>query len=133
MVEDRKEETPTALELNLPAKRSREIEDTEWFESGTAEKTVTKQVKTADSFFCRLCGKMMERETLTKHLASHSRDLYQTRPEDTAKVTLSRTPSLPPIKPTGTCINCGLDSSVIDKIKRALRLLSEGYNSDIVV
>ena len=125
-------EKPAAPEVTLPVKRRSEMEDMEWYES-SPPKAVPKPVRTPENYFCRLCGETMPRETLSQHLAEHSAELYQTLPQDSAKVTFTRTHSGLSAKPVGTCLHCGLDSSVIDKIRRALKSLSEGYSTDIIV
>jgi len=126
-------EPVASTEEQVPSKPSGDMEATEWFESGAAQNAMGLHVKTVESYFCRLCGEVIEKDAIGKHLTGHSAELYQTMPEDNAKLTLTRSYAYHSIKPNGTCQHCNVDISVLDKIKRALRSLSEGYSFDIVV
>lgn len=126
-------EPVASTEEQVPNKPSGDMEATEWFESGAAQNAMGLHAKTVESYFCRLCGEVIEKDAIGKHLTGHSAELYQTMPEDNAKLTLTRSYAYHSIKPNGTCQHCNVDISVLDKIKRALRSLSEGYSFDIVV
>lgn len=126
-------ELTSAPDLPLPSKPSGDMEATEWFESGAAQIAAGIHAKAMESYFCRLCGEVVSKDALGKHLTGHNAELYQTMPEDNAKLTLTRSYAYHSIKPNGSCQHCGQDISVLDKIKRALRSLSEGYSFDILV
>ena len=97
------------------------------------EPLATTLPKTTSSYFCRLCGDIVSRETMNSHISEHAPDLYKTAPDDDVKLTLSRASAYHSSKPSGTCYYCGLDASVIDKIKLALKALSQGHTSDLIV
>ena len=118
--------------VEVPRSRS-ETDIVEWFETVLLPDTPAPPPATIESYFCRICGEVMHKDNLGKHIVGHHADLYQTIPEDSVKLTITRTYAYAATKPSANCRMCAQDAKVLDKVKKALKAVSEGHTADVKI